>query len=314
MLVFVTMLLLMITIGGARKVMAKELPNEEADDHSPHAVCFVLICCREANRGIKFLVKNRWNPAHDYNDISQVEDIMQKIKDAGINTVCIDMTNDSQWMQLWDTYKPMVDNIQRICRDKKMQFFLFIGAAGEMSFWNDKAKYTLEHWANDPTYRRYGHGDNRPILIVFNPADAYWGRYNNSQPEEISYLSKFHIGTTQVNDPILPGLSDGWGYRNYSQSVDGKVRFVSPTQGVAPSDPWRHISVDKWRKRVAWGLKADHYVMFGSYDDTCDGINWGIADTKGTDIAYNKYPDDDPYAYYNALKEMLKAHKDRKKK
>ncbi len=103
-----------------------------------------------------------------------------------------------------------------------------------------------------------------------------------------TYLSKFHIGTTQVNDPILPGKSDGWGYRNYSQSVDGKVRFACPNGGVAP-DTWHHINGTEWKRRVEWAKQSAEYSVYGSYDDSCDGI-WGIADTKGTEVNYNNTP------------------------
>ncbi|MHB1462618.1 MAG: hypothetical protein ACYC1M_15120 [Armatimonadota bacterium] len=283
-------LLLFATLGligilAAAPASAKPVADEEPEVGTGHPVCHVLICCRSTNRGIKFLVNGQWNPAHDYGDISQ----------------------------FWDAYKPMVDNIQQVCREKQMQFFLFIGAAGDMAFWNEKAKYTLENWAKDKTYRRYGNGDDRPMLIIFNPAEMWWPRYNSAPAAHKTYLSRFHMGTTQVNDPILPGKSDGWGYRNYSQSADGKVRFVAPTSGVAPSDPWRHISGEQWRKRIAWALKADHYMVFGSYDDVCDGINWGIADTSGTTVEYNKYPGDDPYVYYKILQEMLADAAARKK-
>lgn len=264
----------------------------------------ILICCRENNRGMTFLVNGKWNPAHDYSDISQVKDVLQKIKDAGINIVIIDMTNDSQWNKYWDIYRPMVDNIQQVCKKKKMQFIIFIGAAGSFSDWNEKAKRIWNTWAKDSSYRRYGFGDDRPMLVAFQPSDMYWERYDKAPDSTKTYLSKFHIGTTQVNDPILPGKSDGWGYRNYSQSVDGKVRFVCPDGGVAP-DTWHHIKGDEWKRRVEWAKQAEQYSVYGSYDDVCDGINWGIAATKNTEVKYNKYPGDDPYIYYNILKKEL---------
>jgi hypothetical protein len=101
-----------------------------------------------------------------------------------------------------------------------------------------------------------------------------------------------------MNDPIPPGKSDGWGYRNYSQSVDGKVRFVCP-------DTWHHKKGDEWKRRVEWAKQAEQYSVYGSYDDVCDDINRGIADTKNTEAKYNKYPGDDPYIYYNILKKEL---------
>jgi hypothetical protein len=136
-----------------------------------HPCCHVLICCRSTNKGMTFLVNGKWMEAHDYKDISQVSDILQKINDAGIKTVIVDMTNNSQWTNLWDEFEPMLNNIQQVCRNKDMQFFIFIGAAGEFSFWNEKAGRILKLWVQDPTYRRYGYGDDRPMLLVFQPSD-----------------------------------------------------------------------------------------------------------------------------------------------
>lgn len=269
-----------------------------------HPCAHILICCRENNAGIKFLVNGKWIEHHNYKDVEQVSDILQKIKDAGIKTVIVDMTNESQWEQYWDEFEPMVDNIQQVCRQKELQFFLFIGAAGDFAIWNEKAERIWKQWAQKPTYRRYGFGDDRPILLVFQPADMYWERYDKAPDSLKTYLSRFHIGTTQVNDPILPGVSDGWGYRNYSQSVDGKVRFASPNGGVGP-ESWYHVSESVWKDRVNWAQEAEHYSIYGSYDDTCDGIHWGIADTEGTDRTQNKYPEDQPHVYYDVLKEAL---------
>jgi len=181
--------------------------------------CHLLICCRSTNDGMKFLVNGKWNPAHDYGDINQVSDIMQKIKEAGVRNVIIDMTNASQWTNLWKEFEPMVNNVQKVCRQKNMQFFIFIGAdfteddkkninSTPFSFWNAMAKNVWEMWAQDPTYNRYGYGDDRPILIVFQPSEMYWDRYQAAPDSAKTYLSKFHIGTTQVNDPILPGKSN----------------------------------------------------------------------------------------------------------
>jgi|WetSurMetagenome_2_1015567.scaffolds.fasta_scaffold130654_2 hypothetical protein len=270
-----------------------------------HPCCYVLICCRSNNKGMTFLVNGQWLQAHDYKDINQVADILQKISDAGIKTIIVDMSNDSQWTNLWDEFKPMLENIQQVCRKKNMQFLFLIGAAGKFSFWNEKAERIWKLWSQDPTYRRYGFGDDRPMLVVFQPSDMYWSRYDEAPDSVKTYLSRFHIGTTQVNDPILPGVSDGWGYRNYSQSVDGKVRFACPNGGVHPDDPWYRISEAEWKRRVEWASQAEHYSVYGSYDDTCDGIHWGIADTKNTDVTRNKYPGDKPYLYYDVLKNIL---------
>jgi hypothetical protein len=276
-----------------------------------HPCCYVLICCRSTNKGMTFLVNGKWMNAHDYGDISQVKDIMQKIKDAGIKTIIADMSNDSQWTNLWAEFEPMLKNIQQVCREKNMQFFILIGAAGEFSFWNEKAERIWNSWSKDPTYRKYGFGDDRPMLVVFQPSDMYWERYNAAPDSVKTYLSRFYIGTTQVNDPILPGTTDGFGYRNYSQNVDGKVRFACPNGGVPPQD-WYRISETEWKRRIGWASQAEQYSIYGSYDDVCDGIHWGIADTRNTDEQRNKYPGDDPYVYYHVLQQILTGNKVRK--
>jgi len=287
--------------------------------------CHLLICCRSNNNGIKFQVNGEWNPAHNYGDINQVQDILQKIKDAGIHTVIVDMTNASQWTKYWDEFEPMINNIQKVCGEKQMQYFLFIGASlsddiiketgirsDPFTFWNKKAAYILNTWAKNPAYRKYGFGDDRPMLLAFQPSEMYWKSFNEAPDNKKNFLSKFHIGTTQVNDPILPGASDGWGYRNYSQSVDGKVRFVSPNAGVPPGE-WKRISRENWQNRVEWASEAGEYSIYGSYDDVCDAIHWGIADTKDCKIAFKKYPNDDPYFYYTVVKNILTKNKSGKK-
>ena len=136
-----------------------------------------------------------------------------------------------------------------------MKFFIFIGAAytqddmqklkmSQFAFWNAMAKNVSEMWAQDPAYKRYGYGDDRPILIVFQPADVYWERYKAAPESEKT-------------------------------------------------------------QRARWASESEESSIYGSYDDVCDAIHWGIADTKNCTVALKKYPDDQPYFYYNVLKDIL---------
>jgi len=282
--------------------------------------CHIMICCKSCNGGAKFLVNNEWNSSHDYKEINQVRSILQKIKEAGINTVIIDMTNASQWTIFKDGYELGVNNVQQVCNEKDMKFFIFIGGqltdatktgcnipleTDAFQFWNDMAAKIWNTWAQNPAYKRFGYGDDRPMILAFLPSQTYWGQYDVRSAAYKTYLSKFYIGTTQVNEPIVPGATDGWGYRNYSQNTNGEIRFASTNGGVNPRDPWYKIGVDEWRRRVEWASKAEKYSIYGSYDDTCDAIQWGIADTKIVTEIKNKYPGDDPWVYYNILKEIV---------
>jgi len=297
------------------------LPFSLSARKKPVPVTHLLICCRNTNAGTTFLVNDEWNPAHDYTDIDQVRDIMQKIKDAGINVVSVDFTNPPEWemgeggaihlpgvQEGWSQFGKMLDNIVAVCREKDMQFMIFIGntAAWTMKYWNTVAGFVWDNYAQLPEYRRYGKGDDRPIMIVFLPGEGYASMLASTPEDEKDNLMKFHIGTCQVNDPIDETVTDGWGYRNYSQSSDGKVRFCAPNSGV-PKRDWARVDAAEWKRRVEWGGKAKDYVVYGSYDDTCDGIFWGISDVSQSkkDYHINETTVDNPYIYYDILKDYL---------
>lgn len=294
---------------------------KKKDKEQSVPITHIMVCCRTSTAGSAFLVNGEWNTNHDYSDINQCRDIFQKIKDAGINVVSVDFTNPSMWNTgdvpgeplLWDYFSPIIDNIVQVCQEKDMQFAMFLGnpQAWTFKYWNRIAGMILERWADLPVYRKYGFGDNRPLLVMFLPGADFWRLWDATPKEEKNNLEKFRIGTTQVNEPILPVESDGWGYRNYSASCDGKVRFVCPNSGVPPQD-WKRIDAKTWRKRMEWVMKAEEYCVIGSYDDTCDSIHWGIVDssnsTKGK-VHINEDTVGDPFIYYEIVKETIAKYK-----
>lgn len=310
-------LLVSILLPGIR-VDAKK---KQAEKSVP--VTHIMVCCRTSTAGSTFLVNGEWRPDHDYGDIDQCRDIFGKIKAAGINVVSVDFTNPSMWNTgdvpgeplLWDTFRPMIDNIVTVCQELDMQFFMFLGnpAAWTFKYWNRIAGMVLDKWADLPVYRKYGFGDNRPMLVMFYPGADFWRLWDATPESEKNNLKRFRIGTTQVNEPILPVESDGWGYRNYSSSSDGKVRFVSPNSGVPPQD-WKRIGANEWRKRMEWVMQAEEYCVIGSYDDTCDSIHWGIADcsksSKG-DVHIHKSTVNDPFAYYDIVRQTIAKYRKR---
>ncbi|MBQ7253974.1 MAG: fimbrillin family protein, partial [Bacteroidales bacterium] len=277
---------------------------------SPIPVSHIMPCCRWNNYGTTFLVNNTWISYHDYNDISQCRSILKTIAKAGIRVVCVDFTNQAQWDSQWesDNFKGRLENIAQVCGEIGMEWFLFIGnlSTPNIGYWNGIAE---KIWNSYARLNHYHYKDGRPMLLVFMPGSQYTSAINKASAADKTYLGngdKFTIGTCQVNSAITPRTTDGWGYRNYSQSSDGAVRFVCPNSGVAP-ETWARIDADTWSSRMDWGLQATRYIVIGSYDDTCDSIFWGIADVSAstTDCHKNSATINDPYVYYNIVKEKL---------
>ncbi len=296
------------TVTVKARITFKAAPEPEP---GPYAVCHLMPCCRTFNTGTKFYTSSGWILNHDYTNIGHVRSILSKVQEAGINIVSIDFTNLSQWDEndLWSESMIQIRNIALVCAEKGMKFFFFIGniAYYGLKPWNEIAEYIWNNWVDFESYHHYGFGDDRPMLVVFTPGTTYAGLIAAAPDSETDYLKRFHVGTCQVNDPITPTKTDGWGYRNYSQSSDGKVRFVCPNGGVPKSD-WYRVDADEWERRMEWVLDAKEYMVIGSYDDTCDAIFWGIADVSGSWTSYHINGDtkDDPSCYYDIVRYVLK--------
>ena len=311
-----------IAAGNFSESVQIRQAKKEGYSGAPYAVCHLMPCCRANNAGTKFLVGGQWLTDHDYTDIAQVRSILGQVQEAGINIVSLDFSNPSQWddygqsakhggdgNELWRISKKQIQNIALVCAEKGMEFFFLIGDTQRwgLKYWNMIAEYIWNNWVDFESYRSYGFGDDRPMLVVFLPGTNYAQQIASAPDSTTNYLKRFRVGTCQINDAITPTPTDGWGYRNYSQSSDGKVRFACPNGGVAPAQ-WYRVDADEWQKRVDWALGAEEYMVLGSYDDTCDGIFWGIADVSGSTTAYHKNESTvyEPAVYYNIVKKTLK--------
>ena len=277
---------------------------------APVPVTYIMVCCHGADKGTAFLANGKWDTRHDYRDYFFARDMMRKIKESGINVVGIDFTNPSQWDQFRAHHWPMLENVAKAAAELDMQYFIFMGNthAHTMKYWNDKAKIVWETFAQDRHYRRYGFGDDRPMLTIFLPGKGFKSHFDRTPESEKCWLAKFRIGTCQVNDPIVPTPTDGWGYRNMSAGSTDLARFAAPNSGVGPKE-WARVDANEWRRRVKWCLGAKEYAVVGTYDDTCDCIFWGIADVRKSrnKIHVHASTKDDPYIYYNIVKAEIEA-------
>ena len=307
-------LMAMLLISAVTSMICSCKTVQKASDQGDKPVCatYIMVCCHVMDKGTKFLAGDQWDTAHDYRDYGFTLQMMRKIREAGINVVGVDFTNPSQWDEYKDIHWPMLMNVVKAAKELDMQYFLFFGntIAWTMKYWNEKAKWVWENLAQEEHYRKYGYGDDRPMMTIFLPGKDFWQQMEQTPEEEKNYLEKFRIGTCQVNDPIVPTTSDGWGYRNMSSSSDDASRFVAPNKGVHP-DTWERIGANEWRQRVRWSLGAKEYAVIGTYDDTCDAIFWGIADVSNSSgkAHVNDSTKNDPYIYYNIVKEEIENFK-----
>ena len=292
--------------------------------------CCQISCVGEDlnhNHGTTFLIDGKYIFC-DYTNPTQMTGMMAKIKAAGIQVVIVDMTNAPQWPggNLWSMSQAMISNISSACSSLGMQYALLIGgdAVGQSVSGLDGWAATIlsSNWAPSKTYRTFGfNGDNRPLLVVFNsPGGAgLTGALNAAPDSQKTHLSQFHVVCAQVNQREQYTSIDGWGYHGCAQSADGTVRYVSTQSSMWPYDisgttgdpnvptfeaDWKKIPVAAWTERVKWCSMAQCYSIYGTYDDTCDECEWGIADTSKAPLSY-QYPGNDPYAYYNPVQSVL---------
>jgi len=277
--------------------------------------------------GTTFLVNDQYIFC-TYTNLPQITGLLAKIKAAGIQVVIVDMSNAPQWPggNLWPTSQTQIANIARACSSLGMQFTFLIGgdaAGGSVPILDGWAATILTNkWAPSSTWRNFGlHGDNRPLLVVFNSSGGagLTAALNAAPAAQKTHLSQFHLVCTHVNQRKQYTSTDGWGYHGCAQSDDGTTRYVSTQSSMWPydisgttSDPngstyevdWKKIPVSAWTDRVEWCSMAEGYSIYGTYDDTCDECEWGIANTANAPRLF-QYPGNDPYAYYNVVQRVL---------
>ena len=184
-----TLCLLFAALAGAGCTGKTE---KKSASKGPVPMTHILICCRSSNEGvIRFKVGDEWITNHDYRNIDHARAILSTIQQAGINDVIIDLTNPSQWAEtpaswpgcqpgenaLWETEtKDQIATIEQVCEELGMRFVMFIGnpAAHTLAYWNGIAERIWKSWAQKDVYRKYGYGDDRPMLVVFYMGEDFW--------------------------------------------------------------------------------------------------------------------------------------------
>jgi GH43 family beta-xylosidase len=246
---------------------------------------------------VYFQVDGNFNGGHSYNDISQTRQILQNIKDAGITFLILDMTNNLQWDAVQGSFLA-IDNIQKVAAEKGMTFAILLASIDNPGGSHEaRAQIIWEKYAQLPHYQKNPY-TNKPIVTLFDVTDPTILRG--------TYLDKFQLESASQSY---------WGYRNMKGSPDNTVRFVSPNPGVNgnPVVDWSRVSPTEWETRVKWAKEATVFSIIGSYDDHCDGLFWGIANSKNHWIDPNYptvntyyHPDTkDEWQYYNIVKSVL---------
>lgn len=264
----------------------------------------------EVSSGSLFFINGQWTPGIDYGDMDQISFVLNKIKDAGISVVCVDCHESEDWGMGTDC----LDIISKACSNAGMEYFILLTPSHSpvIQDLNQAAGLIMERIATDKAYRHYGFGDDRPILTLSLSGTDFRNLVESASDDDKKHLDMFHIGTCQVNENQEIAETDGWGYHNMSESMDGSIRFCSPNSGVAP-DNWARVDEQEWKRRIKWALGAKEYAVLGSYDDTQNALMWGICDVSHSRTPSHINPStiDRPSIYYDILKNILiNAEKD----
>lgn len=315
-----TLCLLFAALAGAGCTGKTE---KKSASKGPVPMTHILICCRSSNEGvIRFKVGDEWITNHDYRNIDHARAILSTIQQAGINDVIIDLTNPSQWPRLRPA-GPAASRARMRCgrprpkirsrrSSRSARSWACVSsclsgnpAAHTLAYWNGIAERIWKSWAQKDVYRKYGYGDDRPMLVVFYMGEDFLENVRCCAGAREELPGKFRIGTCQVNSPMNFTATDGWGYRNRSSSSDNKVRFVCPNEGVVPTAvETQYVAGVGGKGRV--GRRGDRILHFRVVRRHRDAIFWGIADTRESRNAYKRYPgDESPDAYYNVVKDYL---------
>ena len=185
----------------------------------PVPVTYIMVCCHSMDRGTKFLINGEWDSKHDYKDYETALGLMRQIKDAGINVIGIDFTNPPQWDGAKDEFFLMLDNVRRATKELSMDYFMFLGntAAWTMSYWNEKARIVWETMVTDENYRRYGFGDDRPMLTIFLPGEDFKKQWDAR--ERAFRGAEFRCRSQGMETYRTTGVEEACGVESRSQGI-----------------------------------------------------------------------------------------------
>ena len=223
----------------------------------------------------------------DYTNDGKVAQVLSDVKNAGIDFIILDLTNDAQWqdkslmgMNGNSTPVKIIKEAQRI--GLKIAFHIAADAgappAGLRDAHANRANFIWDNYAQLPNVFRFG-PDNKPLLVLFD----VWESELNKRPltPVLNHvLDKFYLASSVKGGVNLNqgdwGINQGyWGYRNMGVDAVNEVRFVSPNTSEW-YEVWHRASAWEWSKRVTWATKAGKVAIIGSYDDSLDGLFWGI--------------------------------------
>ncbi|MBE6904101.1 MAG: hypothetical protein E7480_05785 [Ruminococcaceae bacterium] len=241
--------------------------------------------------------------AINWDDMAQVEMMLNDIKAAGIDLVIFDLTNGFH-----DYVMPRVARASRICRTlgMKIAFATGIGTgidtviSNATMAWNDYCKPGAEF---EDIYFNY---QGKPLLVDYM-TNSYFVEASESTNE---YLSKF---THQWAAGHQHGANK-WGWQ-----VDPSTGTVSSPDVVFVTGCvyQNHENAESWLTSIAMldnnmmvAKKAGaSIVVVGSYDDTYERNLWGKFDTTNSTVAErqlkNIYGDVSVLGYYNRVTEWL---------
>lgn len=221
--------------------------------------------------GAKIYVKGKWQ-APDWADDAQIIEHIDNCKNAGIDTIIVDLTNGWGWLNARSR------RVLELCAERNMKFCVADNSGGSLATLEDHAEDIWNNFAGPAAANSSAHAivDGKPVIVCYTTRTQF-NAFANSTGE---WRSKFTLVWSSGEDAEI----DKWGWQlvpTVGSKPSGNAMFV--TSAVK----WASGVAELWRKSLPWldynfQLAKNNnpdFVIVGSYDDIRERNSWLVADT-----------------------------------
>jgi autotransporter-associated beta strand protein len=221
--------------------------------------------------GAKVYVKGKWQSIN-WADDAQIIEHIDNCKNAGIDTIIVDLTNGWGWLNVRSR------RVLELCAERNMKFCVAENSGGNVTTLETHAQDIWNNFAGPAAANSSAHAivNGKPVIVCYTTRSQF-NTLNNSTGE---WRSKFTLVWSSGEDAEV----DKWGWQlvpTVGSKPSGNAMFVTSAVKWASGDP------ELWRKSLPWldynfQLAKNNnpdFVIVGSYDDIRERNSWLVADT-----------------------------------